>query len=160
MQPRSSKQLGHHDAPREFGRVGEGSIRRRAPLASASAGPLPGFEAYASRGRLTGEVRGVPGFQARSYRDFGHTADWARYRGATGIWGRVLPGIGPRVYRETSHGRAGTWGTNGPAATGILGMDCYRNPAAGFGFGGSNSVSTNSCINTPTLRCGFFDRGR
>lgn len=164
MRPTAPEQ---HEASlftRSYGRGRGGCIRPRARrfLASrwASFPSLPGFQAYININDRMGEGRALPGFRASSYRDSEHTSLAGRYRGSTGISGMPLPGFEPQGYRDVGHGRAGSWGTNETASTGIPGMNRDCNSAWPFGISTSNSVSNNSRNNTPTRGSDFRVGGR
>jgi len=129
-------------------------------------GALPGLEAYRSGLRaapnreVACEERGLPGFQAQTYRDLGHSAPGASIDGATGIWGTPVPGIEAHDYRDAGHGGTGKWGTNGPAATGIPGTNRPCKSLFLPGFLARNFVSNNSCNNTSTRGADFSVGGR
>jgi len=142
------------------GRDGVGCIGRPGHFFLASLWPLPGFQAYPENKDRAGEGRALPGFRARSYRDWGHTPVGGRYQGHTGISGMPLPGMETHSYREVGHTRAGTWGTNEPASTGIPGTYWCPNPVKALGKRAGNSVSNNSCNNSPTRGDAFRFKGR
>lgn len=164
MRPADFEQPDTSLITRCHGRGGEGCVRpqgrRLLPLSPATSWPLPGFQAYACNKDLVGEGRALPGFRAYSYRDWGHAAFSDRNRRVTGISGTPLPGFGPHLYREVGHGSAGTWGTNEPATTGILGIKGPAKPATRLGIPARNSVSNNSCNNTSTAGADFRVGGR
>lgn len=164
MKPVTTDQQFHSPGPRDFGGVGEGSVRRTIRglrhAARATSRPLPGLGAYRNGCEGARKGRALPGFQARSYRDSGHRPVHGRDYRATGISGMSLPGSGAQRYRETSQGGAGTWGTNEPAATGISGMGRGPNRPTPLPFPAINSVSSNSCNNTSTTGAHFRFGGR
>jgi hypothetical protein len=164
MRPTAPEQHEASLISRSHGRDREGCIRPRARRIQASRWasfpPLPGFQAYIITSERIGEGRALPGFRASSYRDSGHTLFADRYRADTGISGMPLPGFEPQGYREVGHGRAGSWGTNEPAATGISGMNRGRNPASPLGNPSGNFVFNNSCNNTSTQCADFLVGGR
>lgn len=164
MEARAIEQHGNVERVTTLGGVGEGcslaSDRGRQPTSLRISTPLPGLEAYGSASRGVCEGRELPGLRARSYRDFRHTAFGVRNRSRTGIRGTPLQGFGAGKYREAGHEGAGSRGTNELARTGIAGTDRHRNRASRLRFWGRNSVSINSCSNSPTRGASFSGEGR
>ena len=149
---------------RHHGRSGEGceSAPDRAVwgLPGGAFRPLPGIRAYKLSCRPGEEGRVVPGFEARTYRDFGHIGPCIGPGSGTGISGTLVPGFEAHGYRDSGHGGAGTWGTNEPAATGIPGTFPGPKCMNRLGFPARNFVSINSCNNSPTRVGHFLVRGR
>lgn len=107
---------------------------------------IPGFRACRTGRCRSAARRGLPGFEARHYRDFGQTRGW----GSTGIPGMPLPGVGAQEHREPGHTRTGIPGMTNVRRTGIASTNGALNPLDVLAIRDRNSVFFNSRENTTT----------
>jgi len=89
---------------------------------------VPGFRAYLMAEAAVTGCAALPGFETRSYRDFGHSGGRGGVVPRTGISGTPLPGVGAYDHRELRHGATGNWGTPVAVRTGNPGTTGRSKP--------------------------------